>query len=387
MVRKPFLWTASMSIGLAGCILASSNASAEIRFNGFANVVVGSTFDDEENTYSYDDKLDFANESLFALQATGDMSDGFSATAQIVARGADSFDAEFSWAYLSYDFSDNSNIKFGRLRIPFYSYSDFVEVGYAYHWVRTPQTVYNVGFDNVDGVSYTYSGYLGDFDSSVQFLVGRFKGTTTPGGIESQTDLKDVMSAVWNLTYNEWTFRLAYSQCGECFVDVPFQDLLGGFDLIGSLQAAGENEAASNLSIDGDLGFFADFGTKYDAGDWFVEAEYAMLEIEDSFQPDLNVWYISGGFRTGEFLWHYTYEENEADEKPELYANIADPALQAAAAGLVDAQRNYNSRHTFGMRYDFHPSAAFKLDYHMIDDETNPDNDRGLISAAIVTVF
>ena len=46
------------------------------------------------------------NESVFALQLTADLQEKLSATAQIVARGENDFDADFEWAYITYEFSD-----------------------------------------------------------------------------------------------------------------------------------------------------------------------------------------------------------------------------------------------------------------------------------------
>jgi hypothetical protein len=380
---------------LTAGLVFSTNLSAEVRTNGFANIVFGSTFDKDESTYGYDDTIDFKNESLFALQFTGDLGDGLSATAQVVARGADDFNTEFSWAYMSYDLSDQSNIKVGRLRLPFYTYSEFLEVGYAYHWIRTPQTVYAFSFNNADGISYSYNTALGDWDSSVQLLYGRYLGPSDPGGIESPSDLRGVSSFVWSLTDNEWTFRLAYSQCTECEVDVPF-DQVFGFDLIGTLESVGAGHVGRQLTFDEDKGFFANVGIKYDGGSWFIESEAVRLGVENTFLADNQAWYVSSGIRSGDFVWHATVEHHKNEAKTDIPISdvpaiqIAPPSpvtLQDVVAGLVNSQEGETQRYTIGMRYNFHPSAAFKLEYHTISDKLDSANDRSLITGAISLVF
>ncbi|WP_350623919.1 porin, partial [Pseudoalteromonas sp. 24-MNA-CIBAN-0067] len=121
-----------LSVAVAVCaVLASSYASAEVRINGFASIVGGKSLEDDRGRYGYDDDISFKNESVFALQLSTDLQEKLSATAQIVARGNNDFDAEFEWAYLTYEFNDEFQLSAGKMRVPFYRYSDFIDVGYA----------------------------------------------------------------------------------------------------------------------------------------------------------------------------------------------------------------------------------------------------------------
>ena len=47
--------------------------------------------------------------------------------------------------------------KAGRQRLPRFRYSDFLEVGHAYPWLRPPHAVYTATFSNDDGLSAAYS--------------------------------------------------------------------------------------------------------------------------------------------------------------------------------------------------------------------------------------
>jgi len=104
---------------LSSAILAG-NSQAEITFNGFASIVGGVTTSSDEQLYGYDDSFNFAPDSLLALQASSDLGDDLSVTAQILARGEDDWDPDFEWAYVAYDASDNLRILAGRQRVPFY---------------------------------------------------------------------------------------------------------------------------------------------------------------------------------------------------------------------------------------------------------------------------
>ena len=71
----------------------------------------------------------------------GDLGEGLSVTGQIVARGVNDFDANFEWAYISYEINDNWTVQAGKKRLPLFYYSDFFDVGYAYVWMRNLPTI------------------------------------------------------------------------------------------------------------------------------------------------------------------------------------------------------------------------------------------------------
>ena len=142
---------------VALAILAASVAApvwADVTINGFASIKAGMTTGSDESLYGYDKDIDFKNESLFALQIKSDLGEKLSITGQLVGRGSKDFDVGFEWAFLTYQLADNMHINAGRLRTPFFKFSDFKDVGYAYDWLRVPQGVYGLCFDNIEGISF-----------------------------------------------------------------------------------------------------------------------------------------------------------------------------------------------------------------------------------------
>ena len=81
------------------------------------------------------------------------LGDDWAVTTQFVARGSNAWDLEAEWAYISFDASDERRLLFGRQRAPFYMYSDFLDVSYAYHWIKPPSGVYSLPFDVFDGIN------------------------------------------------------------------------------------------------------------------------------------------------------------------------------------------------------------------------------------------
>ena len=124
-----------MKTTLALAVLAALSTSlhAEVNITGFASVNAGKVLSgdgvpqyDVPPTFladypivsAYTDEFSFEPESLFGLQVKADLSEGLSATAQIVARGAENFDATFEWAYLSYEINDRWTVQAGKKRLP-----------------------------------------------------------------------------------------------------------------------------------------------------------------------------------------------------------------------------------------------------------------------------
>src|SRR5690606_23954394 len=96
------------------------------------------------------------------------------ATGQLVARGSNDYDPDFEWSYMSFAATDKLSISAGRLRLLLFSYSASKDVGYSYHWIATPSSVYDVPFNNLDGIRLDYSTYAGDWEYNTSLSAGTF---------------------------------------------------------------------------------------------------------------------------------------------------------------------------------------------------------------------
>jgi len=93
-------------ISLSG--FTSINAGKVLSGSGVPQYDIPPTFlADYPIVSAYSEDISFKPESLFGLQVSADLADNLSVTGQIVARGADDFDATIEWAYLSYEINDN----------------------------------------------------------------------------------------------------------------------------------------------------------------------------------------------------------------------------------------------------------------------------------------
>ena len=341
----------------------SSAVNADIRINGFANFTAGYTTDDT-GLYGYEDKVDFSNGSLFALQVSGDINEKVSATAQILARGSEDFNAEFEWAYLTYNIDENNSLSAGRLRVPLFRYSASLDVGYSYHWITAPRSVYNVPFNNYNGLRYDHSGYSGDFEYLAQFIVGEYNESVSGGEVEAD----QLFVASFEGTYGSFKGRLVAGRGRNNFTQ--------------------------------DTGIFLGAGFEYDNFDWFVSGEVTSVATDDSFSPEDIAWYVTAGKRFGKWTPHITYETRDGDQDIKFLDTVASypapfqPTLLAATVGLQSFFMEDFSMITVGARYDWDTNIALKAEVSRYDNkrddnpaDINTAEDTTLINLSVNYIF
>jgi predicted porin len=374
-----------LTVGIATAV--ASTQAAELRVNGFASIVGGRTISDEKlpsgsntkyvvappfaidsfpdanDSAAYDDDFNFKPETNMGLQLSADLGDGLSVVAQLTAQGANDFDAEAEWLYVSYDVSSQFNIKGGKQRIPFYMYSDFLDVGYAYHWIRPPVDVYGSAFSSYVGVSGTYSGNVGNWDTS---LLGYYGATDNDTGTFGDIVLDDLWGLVLSGSYDWLQLRASFHQA-----DVEAEDVTA---LDTQPYADGEAEGA----------WFASVGAMANLGNFFIGAEITRTSfdellataisntIDGGFEvgvDETNTWMITAGYRMGAWTPHISFSTSTSDTK----ANDIDGngTTTTGALGLLVDEEDSRETWILGLRYDFHPSAAFKIEYTDRSDESD----------------
>lgn len=379
-----------MKYSLAACIGAAalliglpSQAQDKIEWSGFGNIAAGMTTGSDDQLFGYDNDLDFNPETLFALQAKASLSDKLTVTTQLMSRGSDDFDLGVEWAYLQYQLTDSTSVNMGKLRLPLYIYSDSLDVGYSYHWLRTPQSVYRVAFDNYTGVSVQHNAFVGDFIFNTQVIAGTVKDDVEAGGSElSQAELNNLIGFNASAIYNNLTMRIAYYQTNDTNIHLQEIDTL-----LTSLEQIGAGDVASELEASEDKGSFAGIGFMYDNFNWFVGAEYTQLEVENSYIPKQRSSYITAGKRFENWSLHATLGQTD-DEivDAEQRFTVPAPQLQGIVNQVLGGVVNEATYSSVGVNFNVAPGAVFKFDVTHSDDKRTDASDV-LVSAAVQFVF
>ena len=383
--------TKLIMLPLAGLFAAPT--FADIQINGFANLIGGITLDEDEAVYGYDSDFSFDPASVFGLQVRGEVSDKLSATAQIVGRGSDDYDASFEWAYMTYVLSSNSSISAGRVRLPLFKYSASLDVGYSYHWLTPPDSVYGVLINNMDGVRYDYSNYSGDWEYGVQVFGGRSQS----GTLEA-----DKLVGVSFEAARDWfSVRSIYARTeftGQNDGLSTLTDAIGNFSAV----VPSVTSLSNSFLLNEDSAGFFELAVAVDKYDWFIGAEYTHIDIDDSPFASDDAWYITAGMRFGKFTPHITYEHKESDANDVLKHLNGIPSsistgdavtdatwatLYQTFAGIASSQEEDRSAVTAGLRYDVEPGFAVKSEVTWYTDDVNDTNDATLLRVGVNYTF
>ena len=325
---------AQADINVSG--FASVNAGKVLKGSGFEHYDVPTTFlADYPIVSAYDDEWSLDPESLFGIQITADLDDGLTAIAQIIGRGANDYDPEFEWAYISYELNDNWTFQAGKKRLPLFYYSDFYDVGYAYVWMRAPADNYTWQIFNYSGLNALYTTDVGDWsvianvyagkeDDKENKLLGDFFFRETTREI-----WKDIVGGVVNISKDWLEMRFTHMQYTN-------ERYIGGERTLWD----------GNDSRDGKF-YGAAFNVDFD--DWFILTELNRLDLEYDGNLDTNM--VTFGYRINTLTPFFSYSSMSQD-----------------GDGIEDGE-DHNTT-SIGLRWDFHNSAAFKVQFDKVKDNS-----------------
>jgi hypothetical protein len=361
---------------IAALTASTFTAQAELRINGFANFVGGITSSDD-TVYGYDDKFSSTSESLFAIQISGDINDKTTATGQLIARGENDYEPVFEWAYLTYQATDKTSISAGRFRLPLFRYSASKDVGYSHHWITPPRSVYDIAFNNVDGIRIDYADYAGDWEYNLQASFGGYDSELGGGQLSG----RDVVVLSAEAQYDWFKARFVTGRAKTDFTLPALEETFAGI-------AAVSPALASRLEIAGDSGEFFGIGLEIDKFDWFVSAEITTVETKASFAGKDEAFYVTAGMRMGAFTPSITIEALDGTVNGIQNTDITStfPAELAVLVGTNEAiQKSFmdkTSRISVGIRYDLDTNMALKADISRVTDHQDDIAALGALTAS-----
>ncbi|MCJ8170888.1 hypothetical protein [Atopomonas sediminilitoris] len=305
--------------------LASASAIAveqgEHRFNAFGTVGIsylggeddGRSFGIEgQTTDSWrGDQL-----SKFGAQLQYGLTDTLGVTVQVTAKAdQDTWKGNLEWLYLSYQATDELMLRAGRLRTPVYMYSETLDVGYTYPWLRLPDEVYGqVQLTNYEGFDLVYNRETALGSLSFQTAVGQAKEREVfQFDDQYDIDYNDFFAANIALSTEYGRVRIGYAEA----------DLKGGFDL---------------RPFDHTKGKFSSIGYQYDQGTLVANAEATKRVIEGSNFPTLDAFYVMAGYHIGDFLPHLTYSQLDEEGSGRQSSWIAGLNYQVTPTIIVKSE-------------------------------------------------
>lgn len=273
---------------------ASFKAIANVNDNGasYYNALVGSSF------ANYDSR-----ESNLGVQFSTDLSSKMDMTVVLSARGAkQKYNIETEWAYANYKVNDDLSVRIGKVKGPFYMVSDYKDVGYAYPWVSPPEEVYSTNpIRSVNGIDLVYQATVDDVTYLGELYYGG--GTNTANPISSVAAMMgmSVDDVIEFETYQMLGFNASVNYEGISFRAGYFRTLVN----------------VPAFGITGEMGSFGGVGMTIDMNNIVVYSEYIVRDTGPNLVmafPDAKAFYVTAGYRMGDFLPYVTMAKLDEDK-------------------------------------------------------------------------
>lgn len=309
MTVKKLKVTSSVALILLSSLLATSSiALAEedkLEFSGFARVILGYLDDENAEYVGYSNNISINKQSLFALQADYKFNDDFSLTAQGIAHTGEQRQSGLEWLYLTYQPNNALQVKLGRQRIPFFNYSDSLDVGFAYPWLTLPQQFYDSAFfATFDGILANYEFSINDLLINYEGYWGRFDGTIYTSDTEIDTKAVGLYGVNVSVSYENFTVRASYNK-GDASIEQTeveeFSQQLRQFGFINN---------ANWLNTSGLIQFYH-FSVNYENLDYFFRSEVSKLVGGSGLLPDINSFYVSAGYNFAPYTAYISYSKKD----------------------------------------------------------------------------
>ena len=368
-----------------------------VQFNGF--ITVGATVADDDlgTGYHFSDRPNFISDSKVGLQTVYKLSDNMDATVQLVARSrsSDSWNVDAEWAYLSYEVTDWAKVRVGKLRIPFYLFSESIDVGFAYPWARPPVDMYTTLITAFDGMDVTFKVNTGPLSHNIQLWAAAT--TNTDSDAATDIDFYDTYGLNITSSWNDFTVRLGATQLkleGTSTVELSSSDFgspagipndpTTGIDFLSAAATCTNNYQADDLlalvgagpgpaglaclNFDLTAPFVENLGyytaaLQYDDGSLFAILEASALDAKfGAFIGDGRVHVATVGYRIGN--WTPYLMSGQTQSKP-------------SAQESTGTERRSGS---LGLRYGLNDSTAITAEWNRF---YNMEGDGGFSSEAL----
>lgn len=325
--------------------IATSALAVDFSGSGFLTLAAGKKFDSElPDGYTvvdygqagiYDDNdWSLGPDSKLGLQGVLTFNPQWSATAQVVSRGAQDGKINLEWLYATFQPTDALTLQVGRKRLPLFYYSESQDVGISLPWVRLPPQAYGWDVVNFTGANLLHRGNLGDWSSNLEVFYGNEKRKENPyqeiyitRGTTADEKWTDIVGADWTLS-RDW-------------LELRFSAIRSNWEVDGT-----NNGSQTFLSA----------ASMIDYENWVVRAELSKIDRPDIPDTEEHDWaaMFGVGYRMGKWLPMLTYAE--------FHGNYDNPDWSDERT--VDI--------SLSLRYDLSSSSAIKLQYDIFRDNSTP---------------
>ena len=339
---------------------AATGHGRGLKFSGFATVAAVHATErqaDFTGTFAQPDGVGASRrwglqpDSRLGLQADATMAAEWSATLQALVeyghRGT--WQPALSMGFVKWQPAPAWSLRVGRLPWSAYLTSDYRKVGFSLPWVRPPQEIYMLSFDQADGADLTWRGQLGGASLRLQAVAGRSDRNLG----SNRWHGRGLFGGNAVLELGDWMLRASHLQYRRFTLDVPDVDVV--LDQMAAFDPAG---VAGVRFVDRPVGY-STLGLSWDDGAWLLQAELAYGRMPHTYLADGVEAYVTAGRRFGAWTPTLTLAAlRDAGRR-----RSANPVLQQVIAAAQSREMHTLS---LGLRWDLKPGMALKAQLDQI---------------------
>lgn len=340
-------------------------------------------------------------DSRLGLQMSGRLSQHWDVVAQFVTkhRYRDDFTDHFEQAFVRYTASDNWQVALGRQASDLFFLSDHRNVGYSYNWIRPPTEFYGyLPTDYFDGAKVSYQ--WGDFDNawSLSLAAGNTEDLFQSYAIlgdqneldptqESGPGQFEARSYNMELAWRgmEWALRLNFADVDLKTQPQQAQARQDVIDLLSPIYPDTEKLMFALTDIEFK---YIGIGASWERNGWKLQSELAYIDTDNPVNAGERG-YIHLARKIGDWTPYLTYGYSNDDTDFD-FRRVDDldlppiPGLETLLRNVEDgfdtalrANRHNHSSVGIGVRWDFAPQKALKLQCDRFDLQSNSANIHG----------
>ncbi len=381
----------------------------------------------------------FEEDSDVGVQITKQLREDISITTQFLALASENWDVEAVWAFIKWEPNDNWQFRAGRVRTNPYMLSEYVNVGYAYPWIRPPEEVYSQvpsSFSNLTGLDarfrmeilkrdLTLSAFYGATSTHLNFPTN----LAFPTGINEtifdniRLRLRDLYSL--NLKFGDEVFSIrAGYETTRVTLDPNAGTAMQGLNtFLNSMALFGVPflgippfglDYVNYFSAYNSRADFMGLGYQFDWKNVVSMGEIVKRKTATPIIANVIGWYLMGGYRFNQMMPHITFaRERVIDNKIRRFPSYVNAAftspfianspvtLDEVAYNLISTGVSFEggagsqSSVTLGLRWDIFEGIAIKGEFKHIHPDNrspglfnvNPQRSVNLYSVAVDAVM
>jgi hypothetical protein len=293
-------------------------------------------------------KLTFNSDSRIGLNLISNFAKDWNITAQFTARSdTKNYTTFLDWGFVSYQFLPELSLRMGKITTPLWLYSQQIDIGYSYIWIRPPVEVYSLlnGIKSMNGASALSSVMIGSGVLTTEIFAGEasFKSEGNNPNQKQETSLyiKDALGLDLSFSKDDiWTLHASYAKANtDAKIESTFPFGTNGLNYTSITQL--------NL---GSTHFFS-AGGKLDYKNVLLTAEFARRLVSGQSLQSASAWYATGGYRIGKLIPYYTYSW-QGSLRGTYYIHPSYPT--------VTSLKREQYSHLFGVNVQVHDSVVLK---------------------------